>query len=418
MKWEIQKTRTAPTVLVLKDKQKHYLHSKYDPIKEADIWVGNLELDASDTEIAIIGAGLGYHLHALVEKFPCLHVHVFEFNFGYMTWLLDNSLLSQTKNITLYYESEAYILLNQLARILERIQDNLFIYKPSLMLIEQEEVKNILESFLMKKRTINDQAEFLAENYHLNLQLNDHNIKSLIGMYSGQSAVLVSAGPSLTKQLPLLQESSRKGILIGCVGTALKPLIKYGIMPDFIMISDPKDLIIEQLSGLANLQIPLFYLCTANHNAIKDYQGQRYIVYQKGYLESESEAKKNAIPLIETGGSVATCLLDLMVKLGVAKVALVGQDLAFTNNETHAVSTHAYNNVKNSNNLIKVKDYFNRDYIYTSRNLLIYLKWFSSYVKNHEKIKFFNCTEGGAFITGWNHMPFGQYIIENTEADL
>jgi hypothetical protein len=417
MEWEIQKTRTAPTVLVVKDKQKHYIHSKYDPIKEASIWVEGLELDASEKELVIIGAGMGYHLNSLAEKYPSSHIHVFEFNYAYMKWLLDNELLSQiiqNKNITFYYEMESSFLLNQLAEVIDRIQGNLLIYKPSLILIEQDEVKNILESYLVKKRTINEQAESLAENYFSNLQLNDHNIKSFIGMYSGQSAVLVSAGPSLTKQLPLLKEASLKGMLVGCVGTALKPLIKHGIMPNFIMISDPKDLIMEQFTELNNLQVPLFYLSTANHNAIKNYQGPRYIVFQRGYPESEYQAMKNKIPLIETGGSVATCLLDLLIKLGISKVALVGQDLAFSNNETHAANTHAYNKVKHTTNLIQVMNYFNSEHIWTSRNLFIYLKWFSHYVKRHEKVEFFNCTEGGAFIKGWNHIPFSEFIAVNS----
>ncbi|MCM3663586.1 DUF115 domain-containing protein [Mesobacillus subterraneus] len=417
MEWEIQKTRTAPTVLVVKDKQKYYIHSKYDPIKEASIWVEGLELDSSEKELVIIGVGMGYHLHSLFEKYPSLHIHVFEFNYAYMKWLFENEILSQiiqNKNITFYYEMESSFLLKQLAEVIDRIQGNLLIYKPSLILIEQEEIKHILDSYLVKKRTINEQAGSLAENYHSNLQLNDHNIKSLIGMYSDQPAVLVSAGPSLTKQLPLLKEASLKGMLVGCVGTALKPLIKYGIMPDFIMISDPKDLVMEQFSELTNLQVPLFYLSTANHNAIKNYQGPRYIVFQRGYAESENQAIKNKIPLIETGGSVATCLLDLIVKLGITKVALVGQDLAFSNNETHAANTHAYNKVKHTTNLIHVMDYFNSEHIWTSRNLFIYLKWFSNYVNKHEKVEFFNCTEGGAFIKGWNHIPFSEFIAVNS----
>ena len=103
MEWEVQKTRTAPTVLVVKDKQKYYIHSKYDPIKEASIWVEGLELDASEKELVIIGAGMGYHLNSLAEKYPSSHIHVFEFNYAYMKWLLDNELLSQiiqNKNIT------------------------------------------------------------------------------------------------------------------------------------------------------------------------------------------------------------------------------------------------------------------------------------------------------------------------------
>jgi hypothetical protein len=300
--------------------------------------------------------------------------------------------------------------LRKFSGLLSKSGENILIYKPSLVLIDQEEIRLTLESFLMKKRTIREQGESLRQNFELNLTLNDEDISRYIGNYQDGQAILVSAGPSLTKQLPLLKIALEKGVKIACVGTSLLTMIKAGIRPNFVMVSDPKDAIQEQFVGVENENIPLFYLSTANHGAVKRYKGPRIIVWQRGFEEAEIQAKLNRVPLVETGGSVATCLLDLLIKLGFKKIALVGQDLAFTDNQTHAMNTHRYNQIHNDLHLIEVEDYYRTEKIKTSRNLFIYLKWFERYVEQHGNIELWNCTEGGAYIDGWKHFPLKKFL--------
>lgn len=427
MEWEILSTKLKmhPTLLIKKESKNYYLHSRYDPVKEAKSWVDSFSIDPTLQEIIVIGVGLGYHVLLLAEKYPHQSIHVFELNNSFMNWLLKNKKLTNLitkENIILHYEKDISVILKQLSEQLTDFPNNLLIYKPSLELIEQDNIRLILESFLLKKRTIREQGESLKKNFALNLKLKDEDINHYKGCYSNSSTILVSAGPSMTKQIPLLKVASNLGIIIACVGTALLPLVKASIKPNLIMISDPKDLIIEQFLGLENLNdIPLFYLSTANHGAVKQYGGPRYIVWQKGFEDAEYQAKQNKVPLIETGGSVATSLLDLLVKLGSKKIALVGQDLAFTNNLTHAIGTHSYSEIHSNIKTIEIDNYYRSGKIKTSRNLFIYLKWFERYVEQYKDIQFWNCTEGGAYIKGWQHCPLSEfldkYINPNRSAD-
>jgi len=415
MDWQvIISTKSSPTVLITTaNNKKFYLHSRYDPLKEAETWVDSQLFESSIQQITVIGIGLGYHLKLLAEKYSNIQIDAFEFNYSFITWAIKNEILTDLtdyKNISLHFEKDIQKLLFQFSKRIKDAKDNLLIYKPSLRLIENEAVRTSLESFYLKKQTIKDQKDSLIQNFDLNMKLSDKGISSFLEFNRNSSVILVSAGPSLQKQIPLLKKTLKKGFVIASVGTALTPLIKAGIKPNLIMISDPKDLIIEQLKGMENLEVPLFYLSTANHTAVKNYKGPRYIVWQNGFYESELQGKKNNEPLIETGGSVATCLLDLLVKLDFKNIALVGQDLAFTNNESHTLGTHLYRKVENTDSLLKIDDYYLKGKIATSRNLSIYLKWFERYIDEHKGIQFFNCTEGGAHIKGWKHVPLYEFM--------
>ncbi len=414
MRWELIETKTVPSLRVRDSNKNYYLHSKYNPLKEAESWVSNLQINKESDDIIVIGIGLGYHVLTLADKYPDHTIHVFELNILYMQWLIEKKLhinLKNKKNIIIHQMQDVSVLLRVLSEKINDSDENLFIYKPSLELIPNKEIRITLESFLMKKRTINEQGDSLTINFNLNIQLKDKSFNQFNGTYNNHTTILVSAGPSLAKQLPLLKSASLRGnVVIACVGTALIPLVKAGIKPNLIMISDPKELINEQFDGLRDLDIPLFYLSTANHLAVKQYNGPRFIVWQSGFDKAEYLADKTKTPLIKTGGSVATCLLDLLIKLGSKKIILVGQDLAFTDDNSHTKNAHSQTNIKNKKNLIEIKGYFQNETVLTSLNLFTYLKWFERYVQEKNDIQFWNCTEGGAYIQGWKHEPLHELL--------
>lgn len=411
MKFELIETRTAPTVKVCNKDNYFYLHSKYDPLKEAVKWVSGIDqakLEAQ--EIMVIGCGAGYHIQALRKKSPNKKIVVYELNSYFYDWIVRTGVLD-------YLLKDRYITFHVIRskvdffNLANKLTEEMIIFKPTLKMIEDQfqEIVHTFENYLIQERTVKDQGEDLLNNFCENIQFGDPGI-SLFNLKDSTKAILVSAGPSLTKQLPLLKLAALTGeFIIGCVGTALIPLNKFGITPDFVMIADPKEVIAEQLA-IEHNDIPLLYLSTASTKAIRNYQGPRFIVWQKGCPLAEEEASKRNEPLIETGGSVATCLLDVLVTLGADSIILIGQDLAFTDHKSHAENTHAFTSIKDVSFLHEILDYYQKKYVYTSRSLSVYLKWFERYVESHKGLQFFNCTEGGAYINGWNHIPFKKIL--------
>jgi hypothetical protein len=355
--------------------------------------------------------GAGYQVSELLRLNEKAQVIVYEFNERYYHWILNSGLIT---DVIADSRVEYRLIENNkdLKELSFLLSNPILLLRPSLQLVEEKYLDIIreIQSFLMIQETVKNQKVPLEENFLINVARCDPSFTEC-NLPKREDAILVSAGPSLSKQLENLkvaQESHR--FIIGCVGTAFKPLMKYGIHPDFVMISDPLDNIVEQFIGLNNNDIPLFYLSTANSKAVAHYKGPCHIVWQRGYQSAEKEANIRNEPLVETGGSVATCLLDVMVKVGAKNIALIGQDLAFTNNQSHATGAHNTRAIHETSNLLKVKNYDESGSVSTSKNLFTYLRWFERYAERIKSVELWNCTEGGAFIKGWKHRTFKQFL--------
>ncbi|RKL68337.1 hypothetical protein CR203_07605 [Salipaludibacillus neizhouensis] len=411
MKWKLSEAKNGQAFVELECNKgrKNYLHSRYNPEKESRRWVEGLEVNIVINKLVVVGMGMGHHIFALREKHPHLEIEVWEFNNKYKNWIennLNNNLLRDCK--ISYYSSELVEeIKEQFLLKLERDDVQLVIHQPSLSAIPDSLalLRTKLVDIDYMKRSYLSNREILEENFQCNVNLNDAGINNFINNYMHRPFILVSAGPSLTKQLPLIKEiQQNSNVVVGCVGTALKPLLNSGIKPEFLMVSDPNEQIYSQTEGLDTNDLTLFYLSTASHKIVSAFKGKRYIVWQKGYKNAEKQGAFRNEPLIDTGGSVATCLLDLIVNMGASLIALVGQDLAFTDGKSHAQSTTGLREVNLEHTTIEVDNYYLTDRIQTSRNLSLYLKWFESYAKNSNfRVGYWNCTEGGAHINGWNH---------------
>lgn len=422
--WELDDAQNGmPIVKILKENRTWYLHSRYDPEKEAFRWVERQTADLTKIpeRFLVIGMGAGYHVHMLHRRFPEVCIDVWDFNCRFGEWLSQSGLLSwltdKSSLITYRYTESLEEFNRHLGQIMQEDEIYMLIHSPSLELIPSalSQWKLALEEQLLHTRAYFVQRKKLDENFYQNVLLNDPGVATWINQYVDKPMIMVSGGPSLTKQIKVLKkaiENNGKTFVLGCVGTALIPLLNEGVLPDFVMISDASDSILEQFHGVNTTERPLFYLSTANHMTVKNYQGPRYIVWQKGYGPAEKIASERGEPIVETGGSVATCLLDLMVKMGGNPIALIGQDLAFSDGWSHASGTHARKRVKTDYANYEIDDFYRRGKVKTSLNLLSYLRWFERYVENKDPNRFWNCTEGGAYIKGWKHGKLSDFLDE------
>lgn len=414
IKFKVVKTRSEPTVKVVLENEvdSFYLHSKYDPIREASIWINGIGSNKKEQiKLVVVGMGAGYHIRQLLKSTNVQEITIFEFNEEYYNWIRNSTLimdLLSNKKVTYKLVKDKIGFEN----FIQFLNKNIIIYQPSLKVIpsKYKELKEKIENFIIQERTaFSDNFQF-HDNFEKNILLMDSGLNAFKRPRQS-SMILVSAGPSLTKHLPLLKKAYLScEYIIGAVGTAFIPLMDYGIVPNFVMISDPNQEIVEQFQNFSTEKTTLFYLSTANHQAVNNFKGFRYIVWQEGFDLAERQAFEKNEPLIKTGGSVATCLLDLMIYLGAQRIALVGQDLAFTDQKSHAEKTHDQRKIKSTELLREVPDYFQKGTVYTSKNLSVYLDWFKQYVDDKNDIEFWNCTEGGAFINGWIHKPLIKFL--------
>jgi len=114
---------------------------------------------------------------------------------------------------------------------------------------------------------------------------------------------------------------------------------------------------------------------------------------------------------VDSGGSVATTILDIAIKMGGNPIILVGQDLAYVDGKNHAqYGSHASIYSPELKNMRRVKGQ-NGEMLYTSLGLLSYKYWIENRIQKEKRI-FINATEGGAYIEGMKHIKLRDVISD------
>lgn len=258
-------------------------------------------------------------------------------------------------------------------------------------------------------------SSYQAENFYHNVQHIRTNYKAFQlfqKMPEDIPAFVVSAGPSLNKNIKELKRAKNRSFIIA-VDTAVKPLLHEGIVPDmFATLDGVKPLELVETEQARNL--PLLTKVTAAH-AILDYHTGKKFFYHEGYayVSQMFEMNGKKIEGFSTGGSVATLAFSFVCHLGFRKIIFVGQDLAYTDNKSHADGTFQEVMPKeDTRKFIKVPGNYEEE-VPTLSNLNQYRIWFEEYIrewKNMRKTEFINATEGGAKIEGTTLMTLAEAI--------
>lgn len=228
--------------------------------------------------------------------------------------------------------------------------------------------------------------------------------------------VIASSGPSLTKQLPLLKEVLSNVILIAA-GSTVTTLLDNDIEPDYIIsIEGALSNYEKHFKNLKLNKAQLIYSCDNNYKIQENYELSRYAFLDVLNTKLHNYLKKNfntELPLIRGGGSVANFALSIARFLTTGEIALIGQDLAYLNNESHAKGNK--NNQKiDGKYLEKVRAFEVEGYygtpVITNHSLMTMKYSFEEIIKNiEEEDKIYNCTEGGVKINGIQQIPFIEF---------
>ncbi|EPT3993476.1 motility associated factor glycosyltransferase family protein, partial [Campylobacter upsaliensis] len=175
------------------------------------------------------------------------------------------------------------------------------------------------------------------EQFILNLpaQLTHPSLKEFLEKRRNLSktAIIVSTGPSLMKQLPLLKEYREKA-LIFCADSAYPILAKHNIKPDFVCMVERSDFTAEFFKydfGDFDEGICFILVSLVHPNALNYLKDKNYILINKtlnfahfmDFKEYDFEH-----PL----SNVACMAYSLACELGAKNIILIGQDLAYDEN--------------------------------------------------------------------------------------
>lgn len=86
------------------------------------------------------------------------------------------------------------------------------------------------------------------------------------------------------------------------------------------------------------------------------------MLLQQDVEQTEKVASGLNIIAVQTGGSVATTLLDWIVQLGAKQICFVGHDLAYLNNQSHTSGSPSYIRLSENSlqSLLEIDNYFKK----------------------------------------------------------
>jgi hypothetical protein len=340
---EIQSSNGMPNLLVQDGAKKNTAYSMANPEKEAFETAKNITCQKENVSV-VIGFGLGYLTHELLKKKEKGHrvlvvepnAHIIRLAFkihNFAKYIRDGGLVIVAPGkIEIAYALQTLASQTVVGGWVVLIDD--YTKKRTddyqeLTLFTQE----LLNSILCNTGTIaGDAGGKIADNdiACLPYVIKHRGVAELKDLFKDKPAILVSTGPSLSKNIHHLIELKDRAIIIA-VGQALRALLAYDITPDFICSVDFGEVNIGHFKGLMNSGVPLVTINRTYAPLLKEWQGPKFIAatpvpgfehMATGILTEKGH--------IEAGGSVAHLCFGLAQLLGCNPIVFTGQDLAFS----------------------------------------------------------------------------------------
>ncbi|EOH2234310.1 motility associated factor glycosyltransferase family protein, partial [Campylobacter jejuni] len=255
--------------------------------------------------------------------------------------------------------------------------------------------------------------------YNLPQMITHPSYKELLSKRKGinDTAIIVSTGPSLTKQLPLLKKYASKATIF-CADSSYPILAKHGIKPDYVCMLERDEIVAECFNndfGEFDKDI-LFIVKSVTHpHTIKYLQkNNRAFILVSTYASFIQYLKLDYFGYFNMGFSVAHMNFLLTIHLKYKNIILIGQDLAYAKDgQTHSQGfIHA--NLHNGDyerdlDRFSTTAYGGNGKVQSSEIWTLFRHNFEKDIVNikmNYHITTYNCTEGGARIEGTIEKPF------------
>ncbi|EDP8009588.1 DUF115 domain-containing protein [Campylobacter jejuni] len=252
--------------------------------------------------------------------------------------------------------------------------------------------------------------------YNLPQMITHPSYKELLSKRKGISdtAIIVSTGPSLTKQLPLLKKYASKATIF-CADSSYPILAKHGIKPDYVCMLERTEITAEFFNhDFGEFDKDIMFICAGvvHPKAIEYLKGRnrKYLIIPR-YLYFPIYIKLKYFDFLYNTPSVAHMSYFLSVLLNHKNIIFIGQDLAYAENGNSHPDD--YQNSANYESQmyehILTEAYGGNGKVETHSIWLLFKNWFENeMIPNTRKmgITTYNCTEGGARIEGTIEKPF------------
>ncbi|EAL6060570.1 DUF115 domain-containing protein, partial [Campylobacter jejuni] len=250
--------------------------------------------------------------------------------------------------------------------------------------------------------------------YNLPSMITHPSYKELLSKRKNLSdtAIIVSTGPSLTKQLPLLKKYASKATIF-CADSSYPILAKHGIKPDYVCMLERTEITAEFFNNdFWEFDKDIVFVCAGVvHPKAIEYLKDRNLVITQKVLAFPYYINLKDFSYAAVGFSVAHTLSYLATYLSHKNIIFIGQDLAYAENGNSHPDD--YQNSANYESQmyehILTEAYGGKGEVKTHHVWLMFKQNLEQDIEKIQKYldtKVYNCTEGGARIKGAIEKPF------------
>ncbi|EJI4895203.1 motility associated factor glycosyltransferase family protein, partial [Campylobacter jejuni] len=250
--------------------------------------------------------------------------------------------------------------------------------------------------------------------YNLPSMITHPSYKELLSKRKNLSdtAIIVSTGPSLTKQLPLLKKYANKATIF-CADSSYPILAKHNIKPDYVLSLERIPLTSEFFNNdFGEFDKDIIFICAGVvHPKAIEYLKDRNLVITQKVLAFPYYINLKDFSYAAVGFSVAHTLSYLATYLSHKNIIFIGQDLAYAED--------GFSHTKDYSNLDKHEGHFQRDKgkfqclayggngkAESSEVWTMFRFFLQDTISRNIISTTYNCTEGGARIEGTIEKPF------------
>lgn len=384
--------------------------------------------------VFVYGFGQGLGLSDLIELYPDRIFFVYEpdeQSFINAMNHMDLTFLLEHPNV--YAISVGNKQLNKLFSIMStHIQDEMAFVASRYYLEQQIEVLQLTKNKYLDYKKIfesNQNVRNLFRHdwirnslFQIPTMLRNPSLNQLIGKLKGATAIVVSSGPSLEKDIHWLEKLKHHAIIISA-GSSIQALVKRGIEPHLAVVMDGGEVNLKIFSSKEAKNAPILFT-SSSYYGVSDFKedGLIYGVLSNDNVTSHFMDVGQEVKILHPTPTVAGTAIQTAAWLGCTRIIMMGQDLSFPGEQfyaegiNHGDQGYLDKMIKHADHtVINVDGGYNR----TTSGFLQMKDRIENLIAILPKIEFINSTRNGAQIEGstWKSAEDVLEIVKKEEVD-
>lgn len=151
--------------------------------------------------------------------------------------------------------------------------------------MESVTISKILKKIIIREDINNNTRNYFSERWfeifvkNFKYTLNSTFLNDIESKFENKPAIILSAGPSLEKNIEFLKTCYEEFIIISG-GRTLSKLEQINVKPDILAIIDGDERSYDLVKNNLNIDVPLVFCNHTNEKIVEKHKGKKYMILQ------------------------------------------------------------------------------------------------------------------------------------------